>query len=192
MNNRFSFFNCSQYHTDFDCRTFSNTISCNKIPFFFCINRCCSLSRQKERTFVFEHCLERTLNTVIDCTDKTRTEFKRQWSFCTFNVFSNLHTGIIFINLNYGFAFILADDFTNKFIFSYINYIVKTTAFKAVSVNDRTCDACNFTVNHSGSLPPNKVTANSFLYLSINSVITSSRVRRIFTALSSETRITPS
>ena len=138
---------------------------------------------------MFIHCLKRTLNTIINISNDSRTKTKRKRTLGTHNLFTDVHTCIFLVNLNCSISFILADDFTNQFFLTNINYIIKTAAVESFCINNRTRNAGNFSFYHKS--PPNKVAESSARFVSSSFSITSLKVRRQRKFLSSDSRMIP-
>ena len=95
-----------------------------EVPGLFRVERFGALTRKQKRSPVFVHRFERALDTVVNRTDKSRPEPERQRASVAYDLFTDVHAGVVFVNLNGCFAFILPDDFADKLFFADIDDIV--------------------------------------------------------------------
>ena len=89
----------------------------------------CTFTRKQKCSGRFIHCLKRTLNTIVNISNNSRSEAQRKWTLCTHNLFTNVHTCIFLVNLNCSISLILTDNFANQFLLTYIYYMLDITLF---------------------------------------------------------------
>ena len=95
-----------------------------EVPGLFRVERFGALTRKQKRSPVFVHRFERALDAVVNRADKSRPEPERQRASVAYDLFADVHAGVVFVNLNGCFACILPDDFADKLFFADIDDIV--------------------------------------------------------------------
>ena len=93
----------------------------------------------------FCNLLQRTLDTVEDIVDDTRSEKNGDGITGTGNCFARAKSCGFFEYLNGGHAFFQTNDFTDQIFFSYVDHFGNLKSGIAFQVNDRAVDAINNT-----------------------------------------------
>ena len=121
------------------------------VPFFFCIKRIYADTTGNIFSGSFCNFFQRTLDTIKNIVDDTRSEKYGNSIAGTDNGFARTKSCCFFEYLNGGHAFFQTDDFADKMIFANIDHFGNLESGVTLQIDNRTVDAINNTCFIHGS-----------------------------------------